>query len=74
MLIGLGAAARDSVAAFGEGGIHAHSAEVIADLLAAARPAVVLVKGSRFMRMERVVAGFSALIERSVGKEPGDAA
>src|SRR5690606_3724016 len=48
MLIGLGAAARDSVAAFGEGGIHAQSTDAIVDLLAAARPAVVLVKGSRF--------------------------
>lgn len=74
MLVGLGAATRDSVAAFGEDGIHADSPEAIADLLVAARPAAVLVKGSRFMRMERVVAAFSAHIEQSDGKEPGNAA
>jgi len=74
MLVGLGAATRDSVAAFGKGGIHADSPEGIADLLVAARPAAVLVKGSRFMRMERVVAAFSAHIKHSDGKEPGNAA
>src|SRR5690606_30511567 len=45
MLVGLGAATRDSVAAFGEGAMHAESPEAIVDLLAAARPAAVLVKG-----------------------------
>jgi len=74
MLVGLGAATRASVAAFGEGGIDAESPEAIADLLVAAHPAAVLVKGSRFMRMERVVAAFSAHFKQSDGKEPGDAA
>ena len=57
-LLALGDAARDSVAAFGAGAQHCASLD---ELLAALRPLdapgqVLLVKGSRFMRMERVVA------------------
>ncbi len=57
-LLALGDAVRDSVAAFGAGAQHCASLD---ELLAALRPLdapgqVLLVKGSRFMRMERVVA------------------
>jgi UDP-N-acetylmuramoyl-tripeptide--D-alanyl-D-alanine ligase len=60
-LLALGEATRDTVAAFGRGG--EHFADVDA-LIARARglavaPATVLVKGSRFMRMERVVAALA---------------
>jgi UDP-N-acetylmuramoyl-tripeptide--D-alanyl-D-alanine ligase len=58
-LLALGEAARDTVAAFGPGGEHFEDVDALvgrARALAQA-PATVLVKGSRFMRMERVVAG-----------------
>jgi UDP-N-acetylmuramoyl-tripeptide--D-alanyl-D-alanine ligase len=61
-LYAIGAAARDSVEAFGGRGRHF---ETIEALIAALRPALdpqatVLVKGSRFMRMERVVQALCA--------------
>jgi len=65
MLYTLGAAcagARDGYGAGARG--FAHAAEVI-DALLAARPASVLVKGSRFMRMERVVSGYKEKIEQA---------
>ncbi len=64
-LLGFGEAMRDGVAAFGPGAEHFDSlAQLVARLLEAAKPpATTLVKGSRFMRMERVV---SALCDRDV--------
>ncbi|GAA5235888.1 bifunctional UDP-N-acetylmuramoyl-L-alanyl-D-glutamate--2,6-diaminopimelate ligase MurE/UDP-N-acetylmuramoyl-tripeptide--D-alanyl-D-alanine ligase MurF [Verticiella sediminum] len=59
-LIGMGAAAFDAVAAFGAGSFHVGSPEEAVAILQAAPPAVVLVKGSRFMRMERVVVALQA--------------
>jgi len=57
-LLGLGTATAGSVAAFGEGGMHFDSVDALCVQAAAlAMPGVtVLVKGSRSMRMERVVA------------------
>jgi murE/murF fusion protein len=55
VLFTLGTAARDSAAAFGQG---ARAFETVEDIVAELRsmaPRSVLVKGSRFMRMERVV-------------------
>ena len=61
-LFALGAMSSDAVDAFGRGAMHAASVEA---LLAALRPRLgpavtVLVKGSRFMRMERVVQAIAA--------------
>ncbi len=58
----------ESVAAFGKGGQHFAALEpLIAAARAAAAPeATLLVKGSRFMRMERIVA---ALTQKDAGKE-----
>jgi UDP-N-acetylmuramoyl-tripeptide--D-alanyl-D-alanine ligase len=55
-LLALGAATRDAVAGFGAGARHF---EDVADLVAALAAKTVLVKGSRFMRMERVVAALT---------------
>ena len=65
----LGEASREAVAAFGAAGIHASSLdELLQALRAAATPrATLLVKGSRFMRMERVVAALAA-----AGEETGE--
>ena len=52
-LYALGEASRESAEAFGEGARHFESPEVLAAALPQA--ATLLVKGSRFMRMERVV-------------------
>lgn len=54
-LLALGEATVESVQAFGEAGQHLTSPEEVAARIAAIKPASVLVKGSRFMRMERVV-------------------
>jgi UDP-N-acetylmuramoyl-tripeptide--D-alanyl-D-alanine ligase len=56
-LFALGPQARESAAAFGTGSAHYASAEALAAALArdAVAGVTVLVKGSRFMRMERVV-------------------
>ena len=61
-LFALGAMSSDAVDAFGRGAMHAASVEA---LLAALRPRLgpavtVLVKGSRFMRLERVVQAIAA--------------
>jgi UDP-N-acetylmuramoyl-tripeptide--D-alanyl-D-alanine ligase len=57
-LLAVGLLAAESAAAFGAGAEHFVSVESLADYVAAAvQPSTtVLVKGSRFMRMERVVA------------------
>ena len=61
-MICLGDASRDSAVAFGEGASHCHDPEEAARRLREelARPGspVALVKGSRFMRMERVFKGW----------------
>jgi UDP-N-acetylmuramoyl-tripeptide--D-alanyl-D-alanine ligase len=56
-LLCLGEATRASAAAFGAGAVHCADIGALIDAAraAATAPATVLVKGSRFMRMERVV-------------------
>jgi len=56
-LFALGEASRESAAAFGEGARHFESPEALVAALPTA--ATLLVKGSRFMRMERVVAALT---------------
>ncbi|WP_233238470.1 bifunctional UDP-N-acetylmuramoyl-L-alanyl-D-glutamate--2,6-diaminopimelate ligase MurE/UDP-N-acetylmuramoyl-tripeptide--D-alanyl-D-alanine ligase MurF [Bordetella sp. LUAb4] len=59
-LFTLGTAAQASAAAFGSAGTACDSVEDIVMAMRALRPAAVLVKGSRFMRMERVVKLYSS--------------
>jgi len=56
-LFALGEASRESAAAFGEGARHFEAPDALAQALPPA--ATILVKGSRFMRMERVVAALT---------------
>jgi UDP-N-acetylmuramoyl-tripeptide--D-alanyl-D-alanine ligase len=70
-LMAAGEMSREAVAAFGAGGRHFESVAALTDALlpatgGAARVGSVLVKGSRFMRMERVV---KALAPHAVGGE-----
>ena len=57
-LFGLGAATVDAVKAFGKEGFHFESGEELVERIKGA--GTVLVKGSRFMKMERVVALLTA--------------
>jgi UDP-N-acetylmuramoyl-tripeptide--D-alanyl-D-alanine ligase len=67
-LFALGPMARDAADAFGEGAVHCADVD---SLLAALRPRLgpsvtLLVKGSRFMRMERVVQALAATLPEGV--------
>ncbi len=67
-LFALGPMTRDAVDAFGEGAVHCADVDSV---LAALRPRLgpsvaVLVKGSRFMRMERVVQALAAKLPEGV--------
>jgi len=67
-LLALGPMSRDAVDAFGEGAVHCADVDSV---LAALRPRLgpsvtVLVKGSRFMRMERVVQALAAKLPEGV--------
>lgn len=54
-LLTLGEATRDSARAFGASGVMGSSSEQLCEMLSALSARSVLVKGSRFMRMERIV-------------------
>jgi len=58
VLLGTGEAMRDACAAFGAGAEHLAEVEALCERARrlAGSGATILVKGSRFMRMERVVA------------------
>jgi len=58
--ITLGEASRAAAAAFGPGAHACASVDEVVAALRGLRPSCVLVKGSRFMRMERVVTAFSS--------------
>ena len=58
VLLTLGQATRDSAQAFGPGAHHCDSPEQVCEMLGNMAVASLLVKGSRFMRMERVVRGY----------------
>ena len=64
----LGQATRDSVKAFGEAGCWFESPEALCEHAVSAKPVSVLVKGSRFMAMERVV---NQLLSIKSGNKPG---
>ncbi|VVE48698.1 UDP-N-acetylmuramoyl-tripeptide--D-alanyl-D-alanine ligase [Pandoraea iniqua] len=72
VLMTLGEQTQDTVTAFGDGGEHfADVAPLVAALNATlSAPATVLVKGSRFMRMERVLETLRATSETGGGDAP----
>jgi UDP-N-acetylmuramoyl-tripeptide--D-alanyl-D-alanine ligase len=63
MLLGLGAATPEAVRAFGRGGAHFQTMEELLEQVGSAK--TILVKGSRFMRMERVVAALTGQTEEA---------
>lgn len=67
-LLTLGEATRASALAFGQGARHCDSPEQICEMLGKMVIASLLVKGSRFMRMERVVRGYT----EQFGTTPGE--
>jgi len=67
-LLTLGEATRDSVLAFGQGARHYDSPEQVCEALGKMNVASLLVKGSRFMRMERVVRGYIEKFGTTPGK------
>ncbi|CAP41025.1 bifunctional UDP-N-acetylmuramoyl-L-alanyl-D-glutamate--2,6-diaminopimelate ligase MurE/UDP-N-acetylmuramoyl-tripeptide--D-alanyl-D-alanine ligase MurF [Bordetella petrii] len=68
----LGEASRDSAAAFGPGALACASVDEIVAALRGARPASLLVKGSRFMRMERVVKVLVTNNNKTTAERQGD--
>ena len=59
-LLGMGEATREAVAAFGQGARHFEKVE---ELVSHVKANTILVKGSRFMKMERVVAALTGSAE-----------
>jgi murE/murF fusion protein len=68
----LGEASRDSAAAFGPGAAVCDTVEDIVAALRGAGHASILVKGSRFMRMERVVKVLSTNNNKTTAGRQGD--
>ncbi|MBV7481323.1 bifunctional UDP-N-acetylmuramoyl-L-alanyl-D-glutamate--2,6-diaminopimelate ligase MurE/UDP-N-acetylmuramoyl-tripeptide--D-alanyl-D-alanine ligase MurF [Bordetella sp. BOR01] len=68
----LGDAGRDAVAAFGSGAQACESVDEIVAALRSTRPASILVKGSRFMRMERVVKVLATNNNKTAAERQGD--
>lgn len=64
-LITLGEASRAAAAAYGSGAHACASVDEVVAALRGLRPSCVLIKGSRFMRMERVVTAFSTNDEQA---------
>jgi UDP-N-acetylmuramoyl-tripeptide--D-alanyl-D-alanine ligase len=64
-LLAMGSASADAVRAFGQGGIHFTDVEKLVEKTRGANS--ILVKGSRFMRMERVVAALTGEVRGSKG-------
>lgn len=60
VLVAMGELSRRAVAAFGAGAVWVDTTEAAMTAVCAAQPAVVLVKGSRFMHMEKIVAACAA--------------
>jgi len=68
----LGEASRDAADAFGAGAVACASIDEIVAALRGMRPASILVKGSRFMRMERVVKVLSTDNNKTTAERQGD--
>jgi len=68
----LGDASRDAIDAFGAGAMACASVDDIVAELRAMHPASILVKGSRFMRMERVVKVLSTDNNKTTAERQGD--
>ncbi|MCD0501856.1 bifunctional UDP-N-acetylmuramoyl-L-alanyl-D-glutamate--2,6-diaminopimelate ligase MurE/UDP-N-acetylmuramoyl-tripeptide--D-alanyl-D-alanine ligase MurF [Bordetella petrii] len=71
-LVTLGEASRDAAAAFGNGAQACASVDEVLAALHGVRSASVLVKGSRFMRMERVVKVLSTNNNKTTAERHGD--